>query len=44
MGSCNLIMLALVGIVVFIENRVRHNELERNMLRTISSVKKSYVR
>ena len=44
MASCNIIMLFLVGIVVFIENRVRHNELERNMLRTISSVKKSYVR
>ena len=42
--ASNLIMFIMTVIVVFIENRVRHNEVERNMLRTISSVKKSYVR
>jgi hypothetical protein len=43
-AACNFVILALVVIIVFIENRVRHNEVERTMLRAISSVKKSYVR
>jgi len=44
LSSCNFIFLVVVSIVVLVENRVRHNEVERTLLRTISSVKKSYVR
>ena len=43
-ATTGFIILLLVVIVVFIENRVRHNEVERTMLRMVSSVKKSYVR
>jgi len=43
-GISGFLVLLLVVIIIFIENRVRHNEVERTLLRMVSSVKKSYVR
>jgi len=43
-GTVGFVTLLLVVIIIFIENRVRHNEVERTLLRMVSSVKKSYVR